>query len=86
MLSRYSQITGLSYSTMPSSVTRVGIFESGLLAASTGSVVPMLQSSTWLSMPRRMAQASAFRPYQPVEKVVGQPKWSGSMLRATAAV
>ena len=60
-LSRYSQITGLSYSAMPSSVMRVGTLDSGLCGARAGSVVPIRQFSIRPSRPRATAQAETFR-------------------------
>ncbi len=58
-LSRYSQITGLSNSETPSSVTRVGTLFSGLNGVRPASAEPIIQSSNFT--PRLMAQAVALR-------------------------
>ena len=59
----YSQITGLSNNASPSSVTKVGIFDSGLFDTRSGgdthgSVPTMV---IWPSIPQAMAQAITLR-------------------------
>ena len=63
MLSRYSQITGLSNSATPSSVTSAGTFDNGLMATNAGgdALASVVTSSIWPSMPRVMAQARTLR-------------------------
>ena len=64
-LSRYSQITGLSNSATPSSVTSAGTFDSGLIATNSGGEALALvgTSSIRPSISRVMAQARTLRTY-----------------------
>ena len=64
-VSRYSQITGLSNSASPSSVTRHGTLDSGLAASRSGGEAwgLMVTRSICPSMPRAIAQASTLRTY-----------------------
>jgi transposase len=40
----------------------------------------------WAALPKDLPPRSTVNDYQPVEKAAAQLEWSGSMLRATAAV
>ena len=62
-LSRYSQITGLSNSATPSSVTSAGTLANGLIATNSGrdALASVGTSSIRASIPRVMAQARTLR-------------------------
>src|SRR4051812_24212551 len=65
MLSSTSQITGLSYSDEPSSVTRHGTFEVGLSARRSAGEACGLDECNWIrpSSPRVIAHAMTLRTY-----------------------
>jgi uncharacterized protein (DUF433 family) len=48
--------------------------------------VPGKVSGAWVIKGTRMPAQTVIDNYQPVEKAAAQLEWSGSMLRATAAV